>query len=130
MFAARLAFAFGFGFTPFGSPKPPAFTVGCDMLFATVVGVSLLKRPSFGWGGGVKRLGGAASTFGSTGVGIFTSAIFGGSGCGFGSTILGASWFTAGGGGITRTFGTGMTTGFGCSTGNTSSVMYLCCSWA
>src|SRR5580698_2475903 len=31
--------AFGFGFTPCGSPKPPTFGVGADMLLATVVGV-------------------------------------------------------------------------------------------
>ena len=123
--------AFGFGFTPCGSPNPPTFGVGADMLFATVVGVSLLNIPTFGCGGGVNRFGGAASIFGMIGVGSLISATFGGGGSGFGISIFGCSSFTTGGGGMIFTFGTGGTYGFGCSTGKISCVVwYLCsCTW-
>src|SRR6202044_3843397 len=35
--------ALGFGFTPSGSPNPPILGVGAELLFATVVGASLLN---------------------------------------------------------------------------------------
>ena len=98
--------------------------VGALWLFATVVGVSLLNIPSFGCGGGVNFLGGAASIFGITGVGNLISATFGGGGSGFGISIFGCSILTAGGGGIILILGTGGTYGFGCSTGKISCVVW------
>jgi hypothetical protein len=60
-------------------------------LFATCVGISLLNIPTFGCGGGSNRFGGAASTFGISGVGILISATFGGGGCSFGISMRGLS---------------------------------------
>src|SRR5579883_2465286 len=122
MVAGRLAF--GFGVTPAGSPNPPVFTLGAELLLATGVGVALLKSPTFGCGGGVTAFGGAASRCGASGVGIFTISGFGISGFGLGMMIFGAcSTFGGGGGGMTLTFGTGGIYGLGCVTGKMSSVV-------
>ncbi len=83
------------------------------MLFATAVGDSLLKSPTFGCGGGVNLFGAAASIFGIIGVGNLISATFGGGGSGFGISILGCSSLATGGGGMILTLGTCGTYGLG-----------------
>src|SRR6185312_14898703 len=97
MVAGRLAL--GLGWTPFGSPKPPALTEGWAMLFATSVGCELANMPTLGCGGGVTRLGGAGASLGASSW-IFISAILGGwtTGWGLGSSIFGCSSKTLGGG--------------------------------